>query len=63
MVSPEPPGTSRNLRTCPYPARADSATIGRSLRPRIVIIHGNEPGVDSSFAAAAKELGVTAEAA
>jgi hypothetical protein len=30
--------------------------------PDIVIIHGNEPGVDSSFAAAAKELGVTAEA-
>ncbi len=29
--------------------------------PEIVIIQGNEPGVDSSFAAAAKELGVTAE--
>src|SRR5271168_5105586 len=28
----------------------------------IVIIHGNEPGVDASFAAAAKELGITAEA-
>jgi hypothetical protein len=27
----------------------------------ILIIHGNEPGVDSSFAAAAKELGVTTE--
>ena len=30
--------------------------------PEIVVIHGNEPGVDSSFAAAAKEIGVTAEA-
>ena len=30
--------------------------------PDIVIIHGNEPGVDTSFAAAAKELGITAEA-
>ena len=30
--------------------------------PDIVIIHGNEPGVDSSFAAAAKEMGLTAEA-
>ncbi len=30
--------------------------------PDIVIIHGNEPGVDSSFAAAAKELGVTSKA-
>ena len=29
--------------------------------PDIVIIHGNGPGVDSSFAAAAKELSVTAE--
>ena len=28
----------------------------------IVIIHGNEPGVDSSFAAAAKEIGVAVEA-
>jgi hypothetical protein len=28
----------------------------------IVIIHGNEPGVDASFAAATKELGITAEA-
>jgi hypothetical protein len=28
----------------------------------IVIIHGNEPGVDASFAASAKELGITAEA-
>jgi YspA, cpYpsA-related SLOG family len=27
----------------------------------IVIIHGNEPGVDQAFAAAAKEVGVTAE--
>ena len=25
----------------------------------IVIVHGNEPGVDASFAAAAKELGIT----
>jgi YspA, cpYpsA-related SLOG family len=30
--------------------------------PDIVIIHGNEPGVDSSFAAAANELGVRTEA-
>ena len=30
--------------------------------PDIVIIHGNEPGVDSSFAAAAKEIGVAVEA-
>jgi YspA, cpYpsA-related SLOG family len=29
--------------------------------PDIVIIHGNEPGVDSSFAAAATELGVATE--
>ena len=28
----------------------------------IVIIHGNEQGVEASFAAAAKELGITAEA-
>jgi hypothetical protein len=28
----------------------------------IVIIHGNEPGVDASFAAAAKEMGIAAEA-
>jgi hypothetical protein len=28
----------------------------------IVICHGNEPGVDASFAAAAKELGITVEA-
>jgi hypothetical protein len=29
--------------------------------PDIVIIHGNEPGADSSFAAAAQELGVSAD--
>ena len=29
--------------------------------PDIVIIHGNEPGVDSSFAAAARELDATEE--
>ena len=34
------------------------ARYGRDL----VIIHGNEPGVDASFAAAATELGITAEA-
>src|SRR5271154_6883758 len=34
------------------------ARYGRDM----VIIHGNEPGVDASFAAAAKELGITAEA-
>ena len=28
----------------------------------IVIIHGDEPGVDASFDAAAKELGITVEA-
>jgi YspA, cpYpsA-related SLOG family len=28
----------------------------------IVIIHGNEPGVDASFAAAAKETGMNVEA-
>jgi YspA, cpYpsA-related SLOG family len=28
--------------------------------PDIVVVHGNELGVDSSFAAAASELGVTA---
>jgi hypothetical protein len=28
----------------------------------IIIIHGNEPEVDASFAGAAKELGITAEA-
>jgi hypothetical protein len=35
--------------------------IGRSLRPGLVIVHGHEPGVAKAFAAAAKELGVTAE--
>jgi hypothetical protein len=30
--------------------------------PEVVIIHGNEPGVDSSFAAGARELGVRVEA-
>jgi YspA, cpYpsA-related SLOG family len=43
-----------------------AARILRRLAARygrdIVITHGDEPGVDASFAAAAKELGITAEA-
>jgi hypothetical protein len=35
--------------------------LGARYGPDIVIIHGNEPGIDSSFAAAAKETGVTAD--
>ena len=30
--------------------------------PVVVIVHGNEPGVDNSIATAAKDLGATAEA-
>ena len=48
--------------SCP----ALAARIRRRLVARygndIVIIHGNEPWVDASFAAAAKELGVTVKA-
>jgi hypothetical protein len=49
----------------PRVGRARTSRILRRLvaryDPDIVSIHGDEPGVDGSFAAAAKEPGVTAE--
>ena len=41
--------------------RGDRESDDRAYGPGIVIIHGNQPGVDTAFATAAKELGVTAE--
>jgi hypothetical protein len=46
---------------CPELASRVLRRLVARYGPDIVIIHGNEPGVDSSFAAAAKELGVTTE--
>jgi hypothetical protein len=48
--------------TCPdLAARTLRQLVARYGRA-IIIVHGNEPGVDSSFAAAAKELGIAVEA-